>query len=144
MEMERKQWPIDKRLFSLIGAPIRASISEFSPIITSGQSRPFISICNLVLPDNSKANERLVFYEGILESFERRIGVVILTLGSLAHVNAGEGVRFFRGKTAAFLHGAVTVKLAYPFQIELLPKDESNYWHDQRKAIAQLNFPFAR
>jgi hypothetical protein len=42
-----------------------------------------------------------------------------------------------------FVHGPALVRLAFPFRVERLPSDESNYLRDLRFARVQFDLPLA-
>ena len=94
------------------------------------------------MPDNTRPGLLPVFFEGRLCRFERRIGVVFVTLDApVAAERSAEGMLFLRGMAAVILRGPAVVQLAVPFWVERLP-DEANYWEDLRFPTAQFRLPF--
>ena len=83
-----------------------------------------------------------MFFEGRLRQFDRRIGVVFVTLDALdLAVPTADGVIQFRGTAAVVLQGPATLRLSFPFRVEPLPIDPANYWEDLRAFRAQLHLP---
>ena len=141
----RPRWAIEDRLERLVGRDVRAAAEAFAPVRWNGAPAPgFIPVRDLILPDNSQPGGTPVFFEGRLLAFERRVGVVFVTLAAPAFPDpADEGLQAFRGGTAVLLHGPATVQLAFPFRVEPLPADPVNYWADLRMPCAQLRLPLA-
>ena len=84
-----------------------------------------------------------VFFEGRLQRFERSIGVVLAWLDALTtHDGTAEGAVCFRGHIIVIVRGPALVELACPFQVERLPADPENYWHDLCVPRAQFELPF--
>lgn len=139
---DRPRWPIDHQLATLVGHPVRVAVEAFAPIRWDGTSlAPWVPVRGLLLPDNTAADGHPVFFEGRLDTFERRIGVVHLTLApSPLPDPAPEGLVPFRGTPAVVLQGPALVRLAFPFQIERLPLDPANYWRDLRFPAVQFEW----
>lgn len=139
----RPRWAIDDRLERLVGGDVRVAAEAFAPVRWNSEPAPgLIPVRSLILPDNSQPGGMSVFFEGRLLAFERRIGVVFVTLAAPALPDpAAEGAQAFRGGTAVLLHGPATVQLAFPFRVEPLPADAVNYWADRRVPCAQLRLP---
>ena len=58
-----------------------------------------------------------MFFEGRLRQFDRRIGVVFVTLDALdIPVSTADGLVQFRGTAAVVLQGPATVRLSFPFR----------------------------
>lgn len=95
-----------------------------------------------ILPDNSWPGLLPGFFEGRLRQFDRRVGVVNVTLDAmdLLEPTADGGVRF-GGAAALVLQGPATVRLSFPFRMEPLPTDPAKYWEDLRAFRAQLQLP---
>lgn len=144
METQRPKWAIDLVLGGLIGQNVRVAAQAFSPVRWNGTSvAPVTPVETLLLPDNTSPSGLPVFFEGQLQQFERRIAVVFVGLEAIVlDETAAEGVVCFRGKTAVVLRGPAVVQLAFPFRVERLPAETSNYWRDLRFARAQLELPF--
>jgi len=136
---ERPRWEIDVRLSALVGSSVRVGARAFAPPgWTQTGSRELISAGALVLSDGSTAVLPL-FFEGRLLDFTRRIGVVHVSLGGLDSAEyGGEGVVRFRGGIATILRGPALVELAFPFHVEAIPPDASNYFADRQSAGYQL------
>jgi hypothetical protein len=141
---KRPTWQIDEVLEKLIGVDIRVAAKRFSPLRWTGETLPrLLPVDQLILPDNSQARGLTVFFEGRLQRFERRIGVVFVELDEpAARDGISEGVNFFRGNMSVILRGPVVAELAFPFQVERLTADPENYWRDLRVSRAQFEFPF--
>lgn len=139
----RPQWEIDRLLARLVGRAIRVEAEWFSPVRWDGRSLPgFVRVADLILPDNSQPGPSPVFFEGRLWQFDRRIGVVFVTLDALdIPVSTADGLVQFRGTAAVVLQGPATVRLSFPFRVEPLPTDPVNYWEDLRGFRAQLQLP---
>lgn len=145
LQSDRPKWVIDLRLDGLLGRSVRVAAEAFAPRRADGTVLPrLIPTADLILPDASTPGGRPVYFEGVLESHHRRIGVVDVTLGapSLPSTPA-DGVTGFRGGQAILLPGPALVRLAFPFVIEPLPDDDTNYWRDLRVAGAQFEWPWA-
>ena len=54
-----------------------------------------------------------------------------------------DGMVRFRGAMAVLLRGPATVRLAFPFRVEVLPTDPFNYWEDLRVSCAQFLIPLS-
>ena len=142
---QRPQWQTDRVLDALIGQDIRVAGRSFVPT-REGVQEPqrLIPARDLFLPDNRQPAGTPVYFEGRLRQFERRIGVVFVLLDSTASpARVSDGFVSFRGKTAVILGGPAMVELAYPFHVERLPGDASNYWRDLHVPQAQFEFPFS-
>ena len=141
----RPQWDIDRVLVALVGCDVRVAAEAFAPIRADGQpSLAFIGVQALLLPDNTSSEGRPVFFEGKLREFARQIGVVQVWLDAPARPTASaQGVIYFRGGSAVLVHGPALVRLAFPFRVERLPSDESNYLRDLRFARVQFDLPLA-
>ena len=142
----RPQWDIDRLLARLVGRAIRVAAEWFSPVRWDGRSMPeFVRVADLILPDNSRPGPLPVFVERRLRQFDRRIGVVFVTLDALdIPESTADGLVQFRGAAAVVLRGPATVRLAFPFRVEPLPTDPANYWEDLRAFRAQLQLPLRR
>jgi hypothetical protein len=143
-EVRRPRWAIDLRLEGLLGREVRVAAEAFFPIRWDGEVLPVpIPVGDLILPDNSRAGSVPVFFEGRLRQFERRIGVVYVTLDApVLPPSSAEGRVLVRGVPAVLVRGPALVRLAFPFRVEPLPTDEPNYWEDLRFPKAQLHLPF--
>lgn len=132
-------------LDNLIGNDVRVATSAFSPVAWGGASWPhLIPVGKLILPDNTLPDGIPVFFEGRLQKFERQIGVVFVSLEAITSPDtAKDGHVYFRGRSAVVIRGPAVVQMAFPFQVEKLPADESNYWRDLRFARAQFELPFS-
>ena len=139
------QWDIDRVLAALVGCDIRVAAEAFAPIRADGQPWPaLIPVQDLLLPDNTRPEGRMVFFEGGIRRFRRQIGVVQVWLDAPAQPAAcAQGVIYFRGGSAVLVHGPALVRLAFPFRVERLPCDESNYLRDLRFARVQFDLPLA-
>lgn len=142
--IQRPKWAVDLLIERLVGEQVRVAAESFTPPRSTGQPWPGpVPVADLILPDNSSAGTLPVYFEGRLESFERRIGVIDVTLAvPTDHGSATQGIMAFRGTAAVVLPGPARVRLAFPFQIEKLPADEANYWRDLRAPCAQMEFPW--
>jgi hypothetical protein len=143
--MQRPKWDVDRQLEGFLGEQVRVAAESFTPPRANGELWPrLIPVADLILPDNSSAGALPVYFEGRLEAFERRIGVVDVILSALTGLSesASEGITAFRGSTAVVLPGPARVRLAFPFLVERLPADDENYWRDLRGPRAQLEFPW--
>lgn len=142
--MMRPKWDIDQTLESLIGQEVRVAAKSFSPTTADGTfPRGFVPVSNLFLPDNSQPAGLPVFFEGRLQRFCRRIGVVYVCLESPSNPETGaDGTAPFRGSLAVILKGPAIVELAFPFKVERLPLDSDNYWRDLRVPRVQFEFTF--
>ena len=142
--IQRTKWEIDRVLDGLVGENVRVAAESFSPAPLNANTKTcFRSVGKLFLPDNSQPGSLPVYFEGRLEQFERRVGLVFVWLGSpTVSDGAAEGTTYFRGKIAVFLRGPAIVHLAWPFQVERLPTDTGNYWRDLRMPVVQFEFPF--
>ena len=140
----RPKWEIDERLERMISHDIRVAAESFSPVRWNGEAVPMlVPVRSLILPDNTQVGVLPVFFEGRLRQFERRIGVVCVSLDAPTLVEASvEGVVAYRGAAAVVVRGPATVCLAYPFRVERLPQDPDNYWEDVRIVAAQFRLPF--
>lgn len=117
----------------------------FSPMHCNrrGQAPCLMPVCDLLLPDGSQPAGLPVLFEGRLQRFERRIGVVWVWLQAPSSPEPGaNGLVHFRGESAVVLRGPAVVELAFPFQVERLPVDPGNYWRDLRVPRAQFEFSF--
>lgn len=64
---------------------MRVAGRAFAPgVPTAGHPLRFLQVADLILPDGSQPGAVPVFFEGRLREFERRIGVVVVSLGTLA------------------------------------------------------------
>ncbi|MCL4180486.1 MAG: hypothetical protein KJ072_22415 [Verrucomicrobia bacterium] len=142
--MQRPKWDVDRRLEANLGQDVRVAAAAFRPIDHLGAPGPrWISIKELILPDNREAADLPVFFEGKLESFIREAAIVSVQLGDpRCPRSPANGTVHFRGRCAAVLQGPAQVQLAYPFSVEKLPSDSDNYWEDLRRPKAQFTFPF--
>ena len=142
---QRPQWRIDLRLERLLGQEVRVAAESFFPIRWNGELLPAaIPVGDLILPDNTRPGQLPVFFEGRLCRFERRIGVVFVTLDAPTMPGrSAEGMVFLRGMAAVLVRGPAVVRLAVPFRVERLPVEEANYWEDLRFPTAQFWLPFA-
>lgn len=141
--VSRPEWGIDRLLARLMGQPLRVAADWFSPVRWDGRSLPeWVRVADLILPDNSRPGPLPVFFEGRLRQFDRRIGVVFVTLDApnLAGPTADRVIQF-RSATALVLQGSAMVSLAFPCRVEPLPTSPVNYWEDLRAFRAQLQFP---
>lgn len=142
---QRPQWPIDLRLERCLGQEVRVAAEAFFPIRWNGQVLPTpIPVRDLILPDNTQPGLLPVFFEGRLRRFERRIGVVFVTLEAPTAPRSTEGMVFLRGTAAVLLRGPAVVQLAVPFRVERLPAADANYQEDLRFPTAQFWLPFTR
>jgi hypothetical protein len=141
---QRPQWTIDLRLERLLGQEVRVAAESFFPIRWNGDVLPAaIPVRDLILPDNTQPGLLPVFFEGRLRRFERRIGVVFVTLDApVVAERSAEGMLFLRGMAAVLLRGPAVVQLAVPFRVERLPDNLPNYWEDLRFPAAQFRLPF--
>jgi hypothetical protein len=142
---QKVEWKIDRVLKSLSGKDVRVLGRSFLPGSegTRREKLAFISTDDLFLPDNQRTDGFPVLFEGRLEWFERRVGVVFVGLNSSDFLDSvSDGFTPFRGKLAVIIRGPVIVELKFPFSIELLPFEAENYWRDLRFPSAQLEFPF--
>jgi hypothetical protein len=140
---KRPKWQIEELLDRLAGAEVRIAAEAFSP---SGWDMKvpigLIPVAELVLPNNRAAADLPVYFEGRLEQFTRRIGVVYVWLGPPGLSGESvEGMVYFRGRTVAILRGPAIVQLACPFQVEKLPSDPGNYWRDLHFPRVQFELP---
>jgi len=140
--IQRPKWDIDRQLEGLVGHHVRVAAAAFAPPRPSGEPWPaLIPVADLILPDNSSVGRLPVYFEGRLEAFERRIGVVEVLLTAPLSVEAStEGIISFRGAAAVVLRGPAVVRLAFPFRVERLPLGDNNYWRDLQVPRAQLEF----
>lgn len=140
--IQRPKWEIDRQLERLVGHYVRVAAAAFTPRRFNGEPWPGpIPVADLILPDNSSVGNLPVYFEGRLEAFKRRIGVVEVLLAAPRSVDASaEGIVLFRGAPAVVLRGPALVRLAFPFRVERLPSDEDNYWRDLQIPHAQLEF----
>ena len=77
-----------------------------------------------------------------MRTFQRRIGVVLAALDAPSFPGrVADGIISFRGNMAVVLRGPATVRLAFPFRVEPLPVEPSNYWEDVRTPGAQFVLP---
>lgn len=139
----RPRWAIEDQLERLVGRDVRVAAEAFAPVRWNGEPAPdFIPVRDLILPDNSQPAGTPVFFEGRLLGFERRIGVVFVTLAAPTRTEpAAPGSVAFRGGSAVILDGPAVVQLAFPFRVEPLPTDPVNYWADRRVPGAQFRLP---
>lgn len=130
--VQRPKWEIDRILESLIGQEIRVAAHSFCPASRNSKLRhSWIRADELVLADNTSVSGLPVHFEGRLSRFRREIGIVCVVLDAPGILEkSAEGVICFRSAIAVFLRGPVQVELAFPFRVEKLPHDESNYWND--------------
>lgn len=140
--IQRPKWDIDRRLEESVGHHVRVAAAAFAPPRSNGEPWPApIPVADLILPDNSMVGSLPVYFEGRLEAFERRIGVVDVLLGAPPSGEASsEGIIRFRGIVAVVLPGPAVVRLAFPFRVERLPTGDDNYWRDLQVPRAQLEF----
>jgi len=142
---QRPPWTIDRRLERLLGQDVRVAAESFFPIRWNGEVLPLaIPVRDLILPDNTQPGQLPVFFEGRLRRFERRIGVVFVTLEAPTAPRSTEGMVFLRGTAAVLLPGPAVVQLAVPFRVERVPADDANYREDLRFPTAQFWLPFTR
>ena len=96
---QRPQWTIDIRLERSLGQEVRVAAESFFPIRWNGELLPAaIPVGDLILPDNTRPGQLPVFFEGRLCRFERRIGVVFVTLDApTMPERSAEGMVFLRG-----------------------------------------------
>jgi hypothetical protein len=142
---QRPKWEIDQVLERLVGADVRVAAKSFAPGQWDRSKRPprLVPVREVYLPDNAQPEGLPVFIEGQLRHFERQIGVVFVWLDALrVPETATDGLAHFRGRTVVILRGPAVVELAFPFQVEQLPKDPDNYWRDVRVPRAQFEFQF--
>lgn len=141
---QRPLWQIDRLLSSLVGCEVRVAARAFAPGCPSdGRRLRFMPVANLFLPDNSQPGRAPVYFEGMLRSFERRVGVVLVVLEAPSpRALAPEGWVVLRGESAVIMHGPAVVELASPFRVERLPLDPGNYWRDLRVPCAQFELGF--
>lgn len=140
---QRPQWTIDLRLERLLGQDVRVAAESFFPIRWNGEVLPLaIPVRDLILPDNTQPGQLPVFFEGRLRRFQRRIGVVFVTLDAPTASRSTEGMVFLRGTAAVLLKGPAVVQLAVPFRVERLPAADANYREDLRFPTAQFWLPF--
>ena len=141
-QMSRQPWPIDRLLARFAGHDVRVAGRAFAPgVPTAGRPLRFLQVADLILPDGSQPGAVPFFFEGRLREFERRIGVVVVSLDALAgRDTAPEGWVQFRGQAAVVLQGPAVVELASPFHVERLPSDPANYWRDLRSPRVQFEF----
>ncbi len=138
----RPRWTIDLRLERLLHQEVRVAAESFFPIRWNGEVHPTaIAVGDLILPDNTRPGLLPGFFEGRLRRFERRIGVVFVTLDAPAAERSVEGMLFLRGRVSVVLRGPAVVRLAVPFRLEPLPADAANYWQDLRFPTAQFLLP---
>ena len=142
--IQRPRWTIDERLERLTGADVRIAVEAFSTVRWDGQIPNTLTPVNqLILPNNRPAADLPVYFEGRLQQFVRRIGVVYVWLEAPGFSEESvDGMVYFRGRTAAILRGPAIVQLACPFQVERLPADTCNYWRDLQFPRAQFELPF--
>jgi len=106
----------------LLGQEVRVAAESFFPIRWNGEVlSAAVPVCELILPDNTRPGQLPVFFEGRLRRFERRIGVVFVTLDAAMAGRSAEGMLFLRGIAAVMLRGPAVVQLAIPFRLERLP-----------------------
>jgi len=141
--IQRPKWQIDERLERLISADVRVAAAAFSTAGWDGRiPKAFIPVGQLILPNNRAAADLPVFFEGKLQQFVRRIGVVYVWLEQPESSEGSvDGMVYFRGRTAAILRGPAIVQLAFPFQVETLPSDPCNYWRDLHFPRVQFELP---
>jgi hypothetical protein len=140
--LQRQEWEIDRRLKALLGENVRVRVSSFLPGKATVNGSPPVDVKTLRLPDNSTVDEPL-FLEGKLEDFQRRIGVVYVTLG-LSTLPAGEAANgrvSFRGASAVVLQGPARVQLHPTLFVERIPSDPNVYWNHLTAPEAQLDLP---
>jgi hypothetical protein len=145
MEIAKKpKWEIDKTLESLRGQQVRVAAEAFAPSVADGRMPVrLIAARELILPDNSRTDRIPVYFEGRLQQFQRRIGVVQVRLGPPdCPADSADGIVAFRGRTAVILRGPAIVTLAFPFHIERVPLGDKNYWLDLKMPRAQFLLPF--
>ena len=135
--MQKAVFEIEASLKALEGCTVRVQGRRFS-----ADGRTFSFVKDFVLPNGFRCGSLPVFFEGVLRSFERRIGVFLVELGERPiDESASDGIFAFRGELSVIVKGPVIVELEFPFYVERLPKDAENYWRDLRLPIAQLEFP---
>lgn len=134
-------WEIDTKLKSLVGCDVRVLARSFTP---GGLTPiPLQAVEHLLLPDQSQPELKPVYFEGNLLSFERRIGVVRVSLDApILKETASDGHITFRGKLVVFIKGPAIVELESPLRIERLPANSENYWQDIKMPGAQFEFPW--
>ena len=129
----RPDWGIDCILTALMAQDIRVAARAFAPRRDAAEALRLVPVRDLLLPDDSRPDGLPVWFEGRLERYERRIGVVWVWLQAPRSPEAGaNGLVYFRGDSAIILRGPAVVELAFPFQVERLPADPENYWRDLR------------
>lgn len=137
----RPVWEIERILQSCVGAHIRVGAHAFAPIGDNPQMPSRLIPTNrLILPDNTDIDGQPVYFEGRLEQFTRRIGVVHVQLAA-PDCPGAQGMVLFRERSAVILPGPAIVQLAFPFHVERLPSGEDNYWRDLRLPQAQFHLP---
>jgi len=142
--IHRPKLEIDRVLDRLVGADVRVAAEAFSPPGWNGEiPSTLISVRELVLFDNRRTADLPVYFEGRLQQFVRRIGVVYVCLERPRFAEESvDGMVYFRGRTAAILRAPAFVPLAFPFHVEKLPPDACNYWRDLHFPGVQFEFPF--
>jgi hypothetical protein len=85
-----------------------------------------------------------VYFEGVLESHLRRIGVVDVTLGApAASAISTAGLTDDHGVAAVRLPGPAIVRLAFLFRVERLATDDRHPGQGRRWSGAQLEWAWA-
>lgn len=137
---QRPLWQIDRPLSSLVGCEVSVAARAFAPGRPSdGRRLRFMPVTDLFSPDNIPPGRPPVYFEGLLRSFERRVGVVLVVLEAPSpRALASEGWVMLRGESAVILHGPAVVELAPRFRVEPLPPDPRNYWRDLQIPSAQF------
>lgn len=136
--MQNLATDIERKLKTLVGFNVRLKVRRISP-----DGRRFTFANELVFPDGFRADGLPVFYEGEVKAVERRIGVILVALGTPTFSNhVGDGLIQMRGKLCAIASGPAIVELEFPFSVEKLPTDETNYWGDLRLPTFQFELPF--
>jgi hypothetical protein len=137
---QRPLWQIDRLLSSLVGCEVRVAARAFAPGCPGdGRRLRFMSVADLFLPDNSQPGRAPVYFEGMLRSFERRVGVVLVVLEAPSpRALAPKVWVVLRGESAVILHGPAVVELAPRFRVEPLPPEPRNYWRDLQIPSAQF------
>jgi hypothetical protein len=80
-QIQRLKWSVDRRLETNLGADVRVQAAAFRPVNHLGELGPrWISIKELILPDNMEVGALPVLFEGKLESFVREAAVVTVML----------------------------------------------------------------
>ena len=141
--LRQPSWEIDRILHGCIGYDVRVCARRFAPVSTGNHVPAFLPVENIVLSDQSRPDHLPVLFEGKLDSFQRRIGVVRVCLWSPTLADtASDGLAIFRGKLTVIIRGPAVVELQAPFLVERLPADSNNYWQDLRMPAPQFELLF--